>query len=233
MNFPRKNASRRAKLFAAGVAAVAVTAAGVAGAAVVSTPSNAVSRGHGINEFGLTAGNIGGANTTFKYTKGFFCDTSVKSSATTGCEAGATFKKAPGAHDTLFITVPLGFSIGKQECPANLICVDHPGTIDLTRLEAALKPLYPKLSDAALTSALKNFAVPGHDHFLTTNAGGKNEWWDVQVIGVTDKALYKQIAASKDYNFIKSLLKAKNKNVVGPIPTNLFLKFSSMESMNM
>ena len=35
------------------------------------------------------------------------------------------------------------------ECPAGLICVDHPGTIDMTRLEPALKPLYPTLTDAA------------------------------------------------------------------------------------
>ena len=49
--------------------------------------------------------------------------------------------------------------------PVNpLVCVDHPGTVDLTRLEPALKGLYPNLTDAQLTTALRNFAVPGHDH---------------------------------------------------------------------
>ena len=35
-----------------------------------------------------------------------------------------------------------------------LQCVDHPGTIDLTRLESALKPLYPKLTDQQLRDRL-------------------------------------------------------------------------------
>ena len=55
-------------------------------------------------------------------------------------------------YDPLYITVPLGFTrpMSMIQCPANLVCVDHPGTIDLTRLEPALKPLYPKLTDAQL-----------------------------------------------------------------------------------
>ena len=79
------------------------------------------------------------------------------------------------------------------ECPAALVCVDHPGTIDLSRLEPALKPLYPQLTDTQLTAALKNFAVPGHDHFITTTNGGQPEWWDVQIVGVTSPSTYDEI----------------------------------------
>ena len=43
----------------------------------------------------------------------------------------------------------------------------------------------PTLTDAQLTQALQNFAVPGHDHFLTDTNNFQPEWWDVQVVGVT------------------------------------------------
>ena len=99
----------------------------------------------------------------FDYTRGFFCDTTVAASASSKCEAGANWRTPPSPqHDPLYITVPLGFSVpmNMQDCPSGLICVDHPGTIDLTRLEPALKPLYPNLTDAQLTAALKNCRGP-------------------------------------------------------------------------
>jgi hypothetical protein len=213
------------------VAAVAVlTGAGVAVAAQTAPQSNASSAGRGVDEFGMTKAFFDGHQVPFTYTKGFFCDTGVSSTATSGCEAGAAATTPPSPqHDPLYITVPLGFSVGMnmQDCPAGLVCVDHPGTIDMTRLESALKPLYPNLTDAALTEALKNFAVPGHDHFITTDNRGKAEWWDVQVVGVTSPTVYKQIRQHQSFSYIQKLIKKKNANVVGPIPTNLFLFFAA------
>ena len=95
-----------------------------------------------------------------------------------------------------------------MDCPSNLVCVDHPGTIDLTRLEPALKPLYPQLTDAQLTDALKNFTTPGHDHFITTKAHGAREWWDVRVVGVTDKKVYDRINAHESVAYLKHEIKA-------------------------
>jgi hypothetical protein len=162
-----------------------------------------------------------------RYTKGFSCDTSIPSAATTGCEAGTKWTKAPAEiTDELFITVPLGFTVKNLECPANLVCVDHPGTIDLTRLEPALKPLYPQLSDAQLTQVLRNYPAPGHDHFMQVNGGYRAEWWEVVIIGVTDRKVYDRIAASHNYKTAGDLLRAKNPHVIGPIPTNIFLHFA-------
>jgi len=212
------------------LAVAALAATGVAVAAQTAPSSNASSTGHGVDEFGMTKAFYNGHQAPFTYTKGFFCDTSVASTATSGCEAGAPYTTAPSAqHDPLYITVPLGFTVpmSMQDCPAGLVCVDHPGTIDMTRLESALKPLYPQLTDAALTTALQNFAVPGHDHFITDLNRGKPEWWDVQVVGVTSPTVYKQMVAHKSYSYIQKLITKKNKNVVGPIPTNLFLFFSA------
>src|SRR5579875_1146666 len=137
----------------AGVAAVMV--AGGVGLAVAGTtghsapPSNAMSKGRGINEYGMTKAFYKGQKLRFNYTKGYFCDTTVRSTASSKCEAGATFHKAPSKnYDPLYITVPLGFNqpMSMIDCPSGLVCVDHPGTIDLRRLEPALKPLYPGVS---------------------------------------------------------------------------------------
>jgi hypothetical protein len=213
------------------IAVAAVFAgAGVAVAAQTEAPSNATAMGKGVDEFGMTQAFYDGHKAPFTYTKGFFCDTTVASTATSGCEAGAAYKTPPSPqHDPLYITVPLGFTqpMNMLDCPSALVCVDHPGTIDMTRLESALKPLYPNLTDAALTSALQNFAVPGHDHFITDLNKGKPEWWDVQIVGVTSPTVYKQIRAHQSYSYIQKLITKKNKNVLGPIPTNLFLFFAA------
>jgi hypothetical protein len=210
--------------------AAAVLAGGIGVAVAASspdTPSNAMSAGRGIDEFGMTKAFFDGKTTSFTYTKGFFCDRKVSSTATSKCEAGATWQKAPSKqHDPLYITVPLGFTVPamKMECPDGLVCVDHPGTIDLTRLEPALKPLYPSLTDAQLTAALKNFAVPGHQHFITDLNNRKAEWWDVRIVGVTDKAEYNSITQHKSASYLLSQVKAGKTTPV--IPTNLFLFFA-------
>jgi hypothetical protein len=202
-------------------------AAGHSTSTKTSVTSMAMASGRGENDFGMTKAFFKGHRVGFTYTHGFFCDTSVSSSASSKCEVGAKWKKAPSAqHDPLFITVPLGFTPGKMpDCPANLTCVDHPMTIDLSRLEPALKPLYPQFTDAQLTAALKNYATPEHDHFITDRNHGRPEWWDVYVVGVTSPKTFNAIHRHRSYGYVNKLIKHGNKNVVGPVPSNLFLFF--------
>jgi hypothetical protein len=210
-----------------GMAALLVAGSiGVAVAASGPPPSNAMSVGHGVPEFGLTRANFRGHTVDFRYTKGFFCDTSIPAASTSGCEVGTKFNNAPARHfDPLFIAVPLGFTVAKakMECPSGLVCVDHPGTMDLTRLESALKPLYPDLTDAQLRAALADYRTPGHQHFITTKAHGAREWWDVRIVGVTDKAEYHKITRHGSVKFLKQEVKAGR--TTGVIPTNAFLFF--------
>ena len=225
-----KNRKFIGRAIVSAVAVVAIAGTALAVSASSPPPSNAISTGRGIDQYGMTSAFFEGRTSPFTYTKGFFCDTSVAAFASSKCEAGKAANHAPSRqHDPLFITVPLGFDVpmNMQDCPAKLVCVDHPGTIDLTRLEGALKPLYPSLTDAQLRNALKNFMVPGHDHFITDLNNGKPEWWDVQVIGVTSASVLKDIRDHKSYDYIKSLIDAKNPSVVGPIPTNMFLFFAA------
>lgn len=215
-----------------GVAIVGVAVAGLAVGALADTaptPSNGTAVGTGINESGMTAAYYDHQTLDFTYTKGFFCDTSVSAGSSSGCEVGQTYNTPPApAFDPLYITVPLGFDVpmNMQQCPATLICVDHPGTVDLTRIESSLKPLYPSLTDAQLTAALTNFAVPGHDHFITDTNNFQPEWWDVEVVGVTSPTTYAAIQNHASFDYIQRLIDKKDPNVVGPIPSNLFLFFA-------
>jgi hypothetical protein len=207
-----------------------VVAGGVGMAAAASTApaaSNALSKGMGVNEFGMTKSFFAGHTVSFTYTKGFYCDRHVASAASSGCEAGANYKVPPAKDfDPLYITVPLGFNVSamSMECPSALVCVDHPGTIDLSRLEPALKPLYPQYTAAQLTAALKNFATPGHEHFITTENGRQAEWWDVKVVGITSPSVWNAINAHRSYAFLNS--EVQHKETTGVIPTNLFLYFA-------
>lgn len=223
--------SNRARILAAGIAAVTAAGIGIASAGTASTPTNAVHMGKGVDEFGLTKSFFDGHTVNFTYTKGFYCDTSVKSASSTGCEAGANYKTPPAQNfDPLYITVPLGkFAASlpemKMECPASLICVDHPGTIDLSRLESTIHTIapYSGFSNKALTAALKNFMTPGHEHFITTTNGGLAEWWDVKVVAVTSLAEWNAINKHESYSYLAKQI--KEKKAVGPIDTNLFLYF--------
>jgi hypothetical protein len=220
--------TKRAQVLAASVAIVVAGGAAVAAAANTPAPSsNAMQKGMGINEYGMTKAFFNGGTVSFTYSKGYYCDKSVSSGASSGCEAGANYKVPPAKNfDPLYITVPLGFTVPamSMECPSALVCVDHPGTIDLSRLEPDLKALYPKLTAAQLTAALKDSATPGHEHFITTQNGGQAEWWDVKVIGVTSLKEWNAINAHKSFTFLNQQVTKKLTTAI--IPTNLFLYFS-------
>lgn len=231
MNFA--TTGRGVKILAASAAVVMAAGIGVAAASSsAKTPTNGTHKGKGINEFGMTASYYKGHKVEFTYSKGFYCDTSVKSHASTGCEAGKDQKNPPpGDIEPLFITVPLGNFASKlppmsMQCPTTLVCVDHPGTIDLSRLEKTIHTLkpYSGLSNKKLKAALKNYAVPGHEHFINTKAGGKAIWWDVKVVAVPSMKAWKATNKHGSAAFLKK--EEKKGKVVGPIPTNLDLYFA-------
>jgi hypothetical protein len=221
--------SGRKRLVAGSAALLVAASLGIAAATTGSSaPSNAARYGRGVPEFGMTAAHFNGTVRSFTYTKGFYCDTAVPAASSTGCEVGAKWKNPPSHQfDPLYVVVPLGPAATgamSMECPTGLVCVDHPGTLDMTRIESALKPLYPTLTNAQLTAALRNFATPGHEHFITDLNGGFPEWWDVRVVGVTNKAEYDAILSHGTASFLLHESWAHRTTPV--IPTNLFLFFS-------
>jgi hypothetical protein len=211
------------------IAPVAAAAFAIGGLGLAQATTSATGRGE--MEFGRTVGFYQGSAINFTYTKGFFCDTSVTSAAVTGCEVGKKWNHAPNTqHDPLYITVPLGFTVpmARMDCPAGLKCVDHPATVDLTRLANALAPIF-KTTPAKLLPALRNFATPGHDHFLTDLNNRLPEWWDVYVVGVTSPTVYANIHNHGSFKYIQSLIAAKNRNkfvAIGPTTFGFFAAIS-------
>ena len=209
-----------------------IAAASLAGALLVGGATSAATAGRGINGFGITQAYYKGHVASEIYTKGFYCDTTVKAKSTTGCELGAKANVLPPGHfDPEYATVPIGFTVPamQMQCAPKLVCIDHPGTIDMTR---AVKPLSLAMHvpEATLLPSLANAAVPPHNHYMVTLYGGQPEWWNVNILGVTSRKTFDAIQKHGNYAYVESLLAAKDPTVMKPVPTNLFLYFYAVPS---
>jgi hypothetical protein len=189
---------------------------------------------------GISRDWIDGQDVQALYTEQYFCDTSVAAASSSGCEAGAAPTKVPpgvadqtapsptvtnGNIDPLYIPVPLYASppVTYNQCSSAIVCIDHPATIDLSRLASTL---------GAPASALANVPLPGHDHLLTTRNGDQPEWWNVVVIPVTSPQGLAAIENSKTYAAVKALETVPGSGIGVPgapeVPTNAYLWFQTL-----
>ncbi len=178
---------------------------------------------------GVTGAFYNGAAVKELYTKKWYCDKTIPSRATSGCEQGQRANlPPPGHYDPEYAIVPLGFTPKDSmtmNCPQHQVCVAHPATIDMTRVANALA-LAMGTTGPALLPTLGNKAVPGHNHYLTKTNGGKAEWWNVVIIGCTDPVTYDSILAHKSFAYIQKLMAAGDPALLKPAPTDLFLYFA-------
>jgi hypothetical protein len=182
-------------------------------ATAVATPS--VHAGHNSaagDAKGTTGGWLDGETVTFQYPKGFFCEEPPTSGATSDCELGAEAQVAPrnGANiPVLYVMTPLGFRPDEStlQCPVVGSCINHPSTIDVSRV---------------FGPGTENFALPAHSHIVDVAKGG---WWEIEVIGVTDPAIWAEVAEGKSLERVREL-QAAGIGITGDIPTNLFLFFN-------
>ena len=177
-------------------------------------------------QVGESYGYYNGTNVDLLYSENYYCDTAVSSAATTGCEAGAgpssanpTAPSPDGTSlgntthgDTLYIPVPLFADPPATQCTATATCIDHPPTIDLSRIAGAL-PGDPS------PSSVDNVPIPAHDHVVGTRNGGLPEWWNVQVIATADPATFATLTSVSAINAAVTASKAVS------VPTNTFLFF--------
>lgn len=205
-----------AGLLVAGLAAVAGPTLASAQAST-GTPAMAgmqMSTGVSPNFIGNTRGWLHGRTVNFHYTAPFFCREPPASGADSHCELGAAYDAIPSTEfDPLYVVVPIGFTPKNPftvQCPVAGHCIDHPHRIDLSRV---------------FGSGTENALLPAHSHIVTTPAGGAQEWWNVDVIGVTSQAAWHQIVKGKSYAEVQALRTSGNPNVTDNIPTNLFLFF--------
>jgi hypothetical protein len=175
-------------------------------------------------EFGFTAGWLAGQTVTFHYHKPFFCRTPVADGkpvgSTTECEAGSdgTVDPRPGNIPTLFVMTPLGFRPPDStlQCPTVGHCINHPSTIDLSRLFGP--------SEA-------NAPLPAHSHIVDEVSGN---WWELAVVGVKDIGTWNQIVAGKSLATVRSLQAADPgaTHITVDIPTNTYLFFDVRRAGN-
>jgi hypothetical protein len=161
---------------------------------------------------GFTAGWLNGDTVQFFYTKDFFCEPPPTSGAPSQCEVGedGTVDPRPGPIPVLHVMTPLGFrpADATLQCPVVGSCINHPSTIDLSRIGGP--------ADALL---------PAHSHIIDVMHGG---WWELQVIGVKSPAVWDQIVAGKSLATVRALQAADptGSTITGDIPTNAYLFFS-------
>ena len=182
----------------------------------------------GCQGVGLTHGYYDGSTLDFLYTANYYCDTSVSAKSATGCEAGASYNHLPPAatsQDPLYILVPLGFSPPGLQCAKQGNCIDHPGSMDLSRLSSVLDPILH-----TTPGELDNAMLAPHSHFITTRNGNLPEWWNVNIVGVTSPAAYQKAEASRSYSALKAM--EGSGGVTKPIPTNAFLYFQTLAGTN-
>jgi len=168
-------------------------------------------------EFGFTAGWLDGSTVSFFYHKPFFCRTPVEDGlsvgSSTGCEVGSdgTEDPRPGNIPTLYVMTPLGFRPDEStlQCPTVGHCINHPSTIDLSRLFG------PSTANAPL---------PAHSHIVDRVNGN---WWELEVIGVKDLPTWNAVVAGKSLATVRALQAADPGavHITPDIPSNTYLFF--------
>ena len=178
-------------------------------------------------QVGESNGYYSGTNVDLLYSENYYCDANVSAAAATGCEAGAGPSPTPSpvsagssgtslgntTHSgTLYISVPLFADPPPTQCTATATCIDHPPTIDLSRIASALPgdPSPPSVS---------NVPIPAHNHIVGTRNSGLPEWWNVQVIATTDSATFKTLTS------VTAINAAVSGGTAVSVPTNAFLFF--------
>lgn len=161
---------------------------------------------------GFTGGWLNGQTVQFFYTRDFFCEPPPTSGAPSQCEVGEDGEEdpRPGPIPTLYVMTPLGFrpDASTLQCPTVGNCINHPSTIDLSRIGGP--------ADAPL---------PAHSHIIEVMHGG---WWELEVIGVKSPAVWNQIVAGKSLATVRALQAAdpSGTTITGDIPTNAYLFFN-------
>ena len=192
--------------------------AGMVAPAFAATTSSSAHMGMAMatSHVGTTPGWYDGHTVKFTYTKNFTCKRPPASKASSGCEAAVDYEGTPApTFDPLYVIVPLGFQPPKATlaCPIAGHCIDHPSTIDLSGVFGSSK--------------YDNVKLPAHSHIITTLNNRKPEWWNVVVIGVTNRSSWNEIVAAKSYAKVSALRREGDKAVTGNITTNLFLYFKA------
>jgi hypothetical protein len=165
---------------------------------------------------GFTEGWFDGKTVSFFYQKPFFCgapaDDGLPIGSSSGCEIGSDGPDPrPGPIPELYVMTPLGFTppVETLQCPVAGSCINHPSTVDLSRLFGA---------------GSANVPLPAHSHIVEEAQGN---WWETIVIGVKDLATWNEIVAAKSIEKVEELQAAdpSQTHITADIESNIYLFF--------
>ena len=193
---------------AACVDAPAPTGADVVAVAPPTADLSAHSGAHA--DKGFIGGWLDGEVMELRYTRLYFCEEPPTSGAATDCEVGAPAEVTPREGPIPFIYAIAAAGIQPDpatlHCPGGSVCLNHPSTLDLSRIGGP-------------PSAL---GVP-HSHIITGRQGG---WHQTVNIRVRSLAVWNQIAAAKTLAKVRELQADPLVGGAGLIsqdtPTNIF-----------
>jgi hypothetical protein len=162
---------------------------------------------------GFTEAWLNGQTVDLEYSHDFFCAQPPSSGATSQCEGGAAPQVNPPSGPVvspLRTVTPQGFTPPEStlQCPIAGQCIDHPHTIDLSRL---------------FGSSSSNATLPPHSHILVDDESFQSAWWPVVVVGVKNLGAWDKIVAAKSEAAVQACQAAGK--CTADIPTNTFLFF--------
>src|SRR5688572_6169228 len=184
------------------------TGADVAAVTVPSADLNAQSGAHA--EKGYIGGWLDGETMQLRYTRLYFCEEPPASGAPSDCLVGAPGEVTPrsGPIPPIYAIAAAGIQPDPAtlHCPGGTLCLNHPSTLDLSRIGGP-------------PSAL----AVSHSHIISERQGG---WHQTVNIRVRDLAVWNQIAAAKTLAKVRELQADPLVGGAGLIsqdtPTNIF-----------
>ncbi len=160
---------------------------------------------------GITDGWFQGSTVEFQYSHDFFCQEPPSSGASSNCEAGGAARVDPPSGDVgapVWVLIPQGFTPDQStlHCPVDGSCIDHPGTIDLSRVTGS--------SDATF---------PAHSVLIDDNEELNSVWWPVKIVFVTSQDGWNRLVAGQSLTALRRVQHSGEAS--HDINTNLFLWF--------
>lgn len=165
-------------------------------------------------EFGTTGGWADGKTVEFFYRKDFFCRGDVPGESGCGLNVEPTVFPRGGRIPVVYVMTPLGFrpDDATLHCPEVGECINHPNTLNVS---------------AVFGPGNDDFPLPAHSHIVEGPGdlkAGQAGWWEIEVVGVSDPAVWDAVVEGKSLRRVREL-QAAGIGITPDLPTNLFLFF--------
>lgn len=143
--------------------------------------------GRGCIDIGFTDAWFDGQTVQLGYSHNFFCANPPLAAALSRCEVGKAATVPPPSGPVVsevYLLIPIGFSPPEStlHCPVPGHCIDHPHTIDVSRLRGFRGV---------------NVILPAHSIVIEDAEEFQSTWWPVVWVGVKTLDAWNTIAAAK------------------------------------